>query len=266
MVGTGRMVRTFAENQAGPTPALFEIQRKEVHVKPSRPFDSRLEDDTWTRYKDVMKQLMRIWQRTQTLDDDDRPQYRLTGRQRELWDAFEEAVEKSVDANGETSYTNEEIDRMYLDMVIGFFNHQFKQSHYDNIIISSLAVMGIRDDGGWVDAVDYMPVYSAVIKMARMLVLHQSYLEREEKVVHMMEKWTMSETEARDEADVQRFMTRITDKIDAEPTPMDWNVRHAYAFQHNRRGQYRLGWRPSQAPAHRIHHGAVIRDVAYWHN
>lgn len=39
-------------------PALFEVERKEVDVKPNRPFDSRLEDDTWARYKDVWRKMM----------------------------------------------------------------------------------------------------------------------------------------------------------------------------------------------------------------
>ncbi|KAL7940340.1 hypothetical protein V8C42DRAFT_356318 [Trichoderma barbatum] len=51
--------------------ALFEIQSKEVRVKPNRPFDNRLEDDTWERYKDVWRKLLCILQRTQTWDDID---------------------------------------------------------------------------------------------------------------------------------------------------------------------------------------------------
>lgn len=64
-----------------------------------------------------------------------------------------------------------------------------------------------------------------------MLVLYQSYLEREDEVAMTMERWSMSEDEARDEAEgifeivrskVQRFMTRTTHKRNAVPMPMDW--------------------------------------------
>lgn len=31
--------------------ALFNIQRKGLEVKPRRPFNKRIEEDTWVRYK-----------------------------------------------------------------------------------------------------------------------------------------------------------------------------------------------------------------------
>lgn len=208
--------------------ALFEVERKDIRVKPSRPFDNRLEDDTWVRYKEVWQKLMCIWQRTQEWDDGARPPYRLTVRQGDLYDDFEAAVEEVVDG-GKESASDETMDRLCLDMVVGLLDHQLKQSHYDNIIISGLAIMGIREDGGWVDAEDYTSTFSAVIKVARMLVVHQSYLEREDEVAEL--KRTMSEEMARDEAagmfsivrsKVRRFMTRVSDRDTAQPTPMDW--------------------------------------------
>ncbi|KAK4118462.1 hypothetical protein N657DRAFT_583588, partial [Parathielavia appendiculata] len=37
---------------------LFEINKKEVHIKPSKPFEGRMEDDTWARYKEVYRKLL----------------------------------------------------------------------------------------------------------------------------------------------------------------------------------------------------------------
>jgi hypothetical protein len=31
--------------------ALYQIERKEIHIKPSKPFDNRLEDESWVQYK-----------------------------------------------------------------------------------------------------------------------------------------------------------------------------------------------------------------------
>jgi RecQ family ATP-dependent DNA helicase len=209
--------------------ALFEVQRKEMHVKPRKPFDNRLEDDTWQRYKGVWRTLLCIWQRTQMWDDDKRPPYQLTIQQGDLYDEFENAVERAVEGSNEGVMDEEKVDRMCLDMVIGMLDHQFKQGHYNSILLSGLAVMGIREDGGWVAAEDYTSIYSAVIKVARMLVVYQSYLEREDEVAEKMR--TMSEEEAREAAQgmfgiirakVRRFMTLVSDKDGAEPTPMDW--------------------------------------------
>jgi hypothetical protein len=81
-------------------------------------------------------------------------------------------------------------------MLVSFLDHELKDAHYDNILLSGLAVMGIREDGGWVDAGDYTSIYSAVIKLARMLVASQAYQEREEEVA--AKKRFMAEDEARD--------------------------------------------------------------------
>ncbi|KAK5989588.1 hypothetical protein PT974_01671 [Cladobotryum mycophilum] len=216
-------------------PALFEVQRKEIKVKPARPFDNRLEDDTWVRYKEVYRKLLCVIQRTQQWDDNKRPPYKFTPRQGDAWDDFEETIEKNIQLLSEGLIEglveDEKVDRLCLDMVVKLLNHQMKQDHYDNAIISGLAVLGIQEDKGWMSPLDYTPIYSAVIKIARMLVLYQSYLEREDEVAKMMRDLGMDEDEAREEArgvfrivrtKVQRFMTQTTHRRDAEPTPMDW--------------------------------------------
>ncbi|KAJ6436473.1 FunK1 protein kinase [Purpureocillium lavendulum] len=123
----------------------------------------------------------------------------------------------------------ERIDRLCLTMAVSWLDHQFKESHYDSTPISGLAVMGIRDDGGWVEAVNYTPVYSAVIKVARKLVVYDSYLTREDEVAELTR--TMDEQDAREEATsiftivhkkVQRFMMVTSSRPAALPTPMDW--------------------------------------------
>ncbi|KAK4206214.1 hypothetical protein QBC37DRAFT_445140 [Rhypophila decipiens] len=57
---------------------LFEVNRKEAHMKATKPFDSRMEDDTWIRYREVMRKLLCFIQRTQDWEDEARPRYMLT--------------------------------------------------------------------------------------------------------------------------------------------------------------------------------------------
>lgn len=98
------------------------------------------------------------------------------------WDAFEEAVEAAVKDTEGTG----KVERLCLDMLVGFLDHQLKRGDYDNVVLSALAVLGIREDNGWIDAIDYTPIYSAVVKCARMLVVYQSYLESEEEIAGLM--------------------------------------------------------------------------------
>ncbi|RFN54793.1 putative ATP-dependent dna helicase q1 [Fusarium flagelliforme] len=210
--------------------ALYQIERKEIHIKPSKPFDNRLEDESWAQYKGYWMTMLRIWHRMDGRQDEDRPPYKLTIRQGDLWDEFGEAAEAVVAGQArEKGLTDEKMERLCLDMLIGMLDHQFKQSHYDSIVLSALAIMGINEDGGWIEPTDYTPKYSGVIKVARMLVLYQSWHEREEDVAEKMR--TMDKDEAREEAKgmyrivrekSQRFMTRVSEKNDSEPTPMDW--------------------------------------------
>ncbi|EXL39943.1 hypothetical protein FOCG_17445 [Fusarium oxysporum f. sp. radicis-lycopersici 26381] len=145
---------------------------------------------------------------------------RLSMATANLWDEFEEAAEaaEAVVAGQarEKGLTDEKMERLCLGMLIGMLDHQFKQSHYDSIVLCALAIMGINEDGGWIEPTDYTPKYSGVIKVARMLVLYQSWHEREEDVAEKMR--TMSENEAREKAKgmyrivrekSQRFIIRI---------------------------------------------------------
>ncbi|WKT38184.1 hypothetical protein QSH57_000002 [Fusarium oxysporum f. sp. vasinfectum] len=65
-------------------------------------------------------------------------------------DEFVEAAEAVVAGQArQNGLTDEKMERLCLDMLIGMLDHQFKQSHYDSIVLSALAIMGINEDGGW---------------------------------------------------------------------------------------------------------------------
>ena len=59
-------------------------------------------------------------------------------------------------------------------------NHELGDDEYKSVIISGLAVMGFREDGGWLNAEDYTTKYLGIIKIARMLVVYRSYMEQED--------------------------------------------------------------------------------------
>ena len=62
------------------------------------------------------------------------------------------------------------------------FNHLLQDNEYKSVIISGLAVLGMQDDDGWLDAKDYTPKYSAVIKLAQLMVIQEAYKQRQEKI------------------------------------------------------------------------------------
>jgi RecQ family ATP-dependent DNA helicase len=106
-------------------------------------------------------------------------------------------------------------------------NHELGDDEYESVIISGLAVLGFRDDGGWLNAEDYTTKYSGVIKIARMLVIYRSYVEREVGYEGNRQFWDDAQARSRTEPmfdivrrRVRKFMTLVSDK--GRPTPMDW--------------------------------------------
>jgi hypothetical protein len=90
-----------------------------------------------------------------------------------------------------------------------------------------VAVLGFRDDGGWLNAEDYTTKYSGIIKVARMLVVYRSYREREDG--YEMNRTFMDDVQAQSRTEpmfdivrrrVRKFMTLVSDK--GRPTPIDW--------------------------------------------
>ncbi|KAF6515030.1 hypothetical protein HZS61_016928 [Fusarium oxysporum f. sp. conglutinans] len=124
-----------------------------------------------------------------------RPSYRMTIRQEELWKAFDRGVTQVVNGTDrDGQYTADRLQRDCLDVVVQFLDHPFKNgNHYESIIIGALAIMGFdREGGGW------------------------SMLERDRQKAQLRQ-W-MGERQAEEEAEglfrivrdkVQRFMTRI---------------------------------------------------------
>jgi hypothetical protein len=157
----------------------------------------------------------------------------MTRRQEEAWNEFNRGITQVVTgADVRGIYTPERFHRDCLDTVVQFLDHPFKSgNHYDSIIISALAVMGLDEGGGWVPVMNYTPVYSAVVKVARYLVLYQSILERQGQV-RQLSQWG-SKQQAEEDAEglfqivrrkVRRFMVRMPEGEDAQPLPMNWII------------------------------------------
>ncbi|KAH7108650.1 hypothetical protein EDB81DRAFT_932400 [Dactylonectria macrodidyma] len=202
------------------TAELFEIERKEVtvtrptshlkgswsriHTDDTDTDDADGTDDTDTDYTEDSEE-------SDDPNDDEgggqrkhrnkKPPYRMTIQQEKAWAIFRRGVTQVV-AGTDTigRFTDERLERYCLDAVIEFFDHPLKTGqHYDSIVISALAVMGLDANGGWVTAANYTPVLSAIIKGTRYLVLYQSMLERHDQITRLQQ--TMGRRRAKEKAD-----------------------------------------------------------------
>jgi RecQ family ATP-dependent DNA helicase len=117
-------------------------------------------------------------------------------------------------------------------------NQPLQDDEYKSVLISGLAILGMREDDGWLDAEDYTPKYSAVIKLARLMVVQEAY-ERRREAIEQYENRGLSAKQAREKASshyvltrglVSAFMTMAHDGKD--PKPMQWLYRsRSYGFK-----------------------------------
>ena len=64
-------------------------------------------------------------------------------------------VEEMVSAGAMTEVEWDPIDRQCLDVVVSLLDYPLRESLYENVVISGLALIWLRPDGGWVAAEDY---------------------------------------------------------------------------------------------------------------
>jgi superfamily II DNA or RNA helicase len=207
--------------------SLQEIERVDTTTEiPSKPFDNRLEPDTWVRYKGYYRTMFFIWARTLCLPAKGRPGYVVTPEQVSSYEAFSSSA-AAIDKGDRGPGMLEQLAlarRRFLQLVMSFFSTPFKTSEYESIVISSLAVLGHgggAEDTSWLSAKVYTPILSGIIKITRMLVIMQSVVERNREVEEVGRARARSLFEIV-RGKVHRFMTRIPPHPGVQTTVMDW--------------------------------------------
>jgi len=163
---------------------LFEIV-SESGSRSQHPFDVRVETATIIRYTEVWQRAVLYIYRTQVFLEDPRIQekftlWKMTPHQEDLWQLI-------IRAAGEQLYDTLEgddrtaLNRLVLNFLISLLDHQLPGRPYESPLLSALAGMGVDlVHDVWVAPVMYTNKYSAILRVAKYLVLYQSQLETEE--------------------------------------------------------------------------------------
>jgi hypothetical protein len=154
------------------------LSRRSAH----RPLLYKMKDNTYKTYKKVWKQLLcflyrLVWQRQP-------PALHccLTAAQTvALSSAVERAAEvMQLQEDGETGESMADqiqaLDQATLLLCIALLDHALHKDIYDSVIVGFFAVLGIRKDGCFSEAVNYTTHLSAFIKIAQLLVVQRSVL------------------------------------------------------------------------------------------
>jgi hypothetical protein len=195
---------------------MMYINQQELgNTTSEKPLNTQQTGKTIVKYSNVWLEIIAYIWRTHKLPvikpSDDReevegkqPPYRLSGRQYVCIERMKIVVgrDKEQDWLDEMASDNSNSDNDYrldeeqeealeghvLQFMLSLLDHVLGDSEYTSALISSMAVLGISAESGWLDPLVYTPKQSAVVTTSRMLVLYQSTQMQQEQVDKLTSK------------------------------------------------------------------------------
>ena len=82
--------------------------------------------------------------------------------------------------------------------LLALLDHNLKDNEYRSAFVSASAILGVDNIRGWKDLLIYTPTMSAIITVAKILVLYQAKKIREERVVDIIKQDGFSREDAKD--------------------------------------------------------------------
>jgi hypothetical protein len=80
------------------------------------------------------------------------------------------------------------LEAYILGLLVSLLDHHLKDDEYKSAFVSATAVMGVDGDRRWKDPLAYTPIISAIVTIARMLVLYTAVKTRQDRVTEIIEK------------------------------------------------------------------------------
>jgi hypothetical protein len=173
----------------------LEVIRTEKHQTRYQPLQPYMNKGAIVKHTRPWQQVLMFFARTQKEHEWKSPQYRFRRRQQEAWEALSRKaeaaageVEEEVDemdeeeeadadeeqgrAKGNQAVKLSSIQKACLRFCIALLNDRITSREYDSPLVCALAVLGVKEDG-WKGPEQYPPILSAMIKIARFMVVQQ---------------------------------------------------------------------------------------------
>ncbi|KAH8710235.1 hypothetical protein GQ44DRAFT_776604 [Phaeosphaeriaceae sp. PMI808] len=131
----------------------------------------------------------------------------IVGRDEEE-DWFDEMESDGSDNERLDEQQEEALQGQVLQFMLSLLDHALGDNEYTSALISSMAVLGVSGESGWLSPLIYTPKLSAAVSTSRMLVLYRSTQVRQEKMDELMgeEGWGQRTQQLVQEM-ANRFMT-----------------------------------------------------------
>jgi hypothetical protein len=82
----------------------------------------------------------------------------------------------------------EALEGYVLQFMLSLLDYVLGDNEYTSALISSMAVLGISAESGWLDPMVYTPKQSAVVTTSRMLILYRSTQLQQEQVNRLVDE------------------------------------------------------------------------------
>lgn len=192
----------------------MEAIRTEKHQTRYQPLQPYMDEKSIVEHSRPWKQVLMFFARTQRAHEWKSPPYRFRRRQREAWEALvrqaqqevereegfeeeemedetrmDETEEAAMDDRDDDEEQDERagssdaredkpagltnIQKACLEFCIALLNQRITRKEYDSPLVCALAVLGVKE-GGWKGPEQYPPILSAVIKVARFMVVQRA--------------------------------------------------------------------------------------------
>jgi superfamily II DNA helicase RecQ len=248
-------------------PAMMYINRRELgNTTNEKPLNTQQTGKTMVKYSNVWLEIIAYVWRTHELPvvkpsdskgevEGKRPPYHFSARQymciermkmaagHDREEDWLDGIVSDDDGDGDDDdrldeEQEEALEGHVLQFMLSLLDHVLGDSEYKSALISGMAVLGISAESGWLDPLVYTPKQSAIVSIARMLVLYRSTQLRQAEVDRLVrEGWGVED--AVDMAPphfefvqdmAKRFMTLT--EYNGKPTPMDSILRlRAFGFK-----------------------------------
>lgn len=179
-----------------------------------------------------------------------KPTYRLTAKQQQTLWRVKQAVQHGGEGDSGSDSESEDDDeldeaakerrdekeakvqRYVLPFLLSLLDYYVKDQYYRSALVSATAALGVDSARGWKSPLVYTTSLSAIVTVAKMLVLYSAVQERKEEIAELTAggAWTQEVAEETAVSYVERvqemvdcFMTLTTHK--GLPTPIDWVLR-----------------------------------------
>ncbi|KAI5359693.1 hypothetical protein J4E82_011755, partial [Alternaria postmessia] len=170
---------------------VMKAQETEADAQENRDGESKGVRGQRPPYRLTASQIVWLWKIKQVAGEDE--EGAEDGSRHQPTEGGEEDVESEEDIDEEKEGLLED---HLLGLLLSLLDHHLKDDEYKSALVSATAVMGVDGDRGWKDPLVYTPIISAVVTVARMLVLYTAVKTRQDRVTEIMEKEGFSDQDA----------------------------------------------------------------------